>query len=125
MRAGAAAHYSMGPRLRVSLGPVVRHSSTKDNDASLLGQQRPYGSGTFGQLAMRGTVEFDSRAPARAVAGLGNELPTGDGGHINGVRVSMGAMHVPQAWDVTKAYSDAQGEAAAFVGRPRTTGVSA
>ena len=119
VRAGAAAHYSMGPRLRISLGPVVRHSRTEDNDASLLGQQRPYGTGAFGQLALRGTLEFDSRAPAREVAGLGNALSAGDDGHINGVRLSAGATHVPQVWDVTKAYSSAQGEAAAFVGRPR------
>ena len=90
VRAGAAAHYSMGPRLRISLGPVVRHSRTEDNDASLLGQQRPYGTGAFGQLALRGTLEFDSRAPAREVAGLGNALSAGDDGHINGVRLSAG-----------------------------------
>lgn len=111
--------YEWGPRLRVTAGADVRYSRTEDREGSILSELNPYGAGAFSRAAVRGTFLFDSRAPSRKASGLDAILPTDDGEHVNGVRVSAEAFHAPKVWDVKDAYSGGEGSLAAYVGRPR------
>ena len=67
-----AVAYALGrPRSDISLGPVVQYSTSSTNAGRLIGDQQPYGFGTFGEAGVRpgSTLRF-ARQRARCDAGL-------------------------------------------------------
>jgi hypothetical protein len=115
-----ALRFQPGRRFELHVGPQTRVVQTKGGD-SLVEQQGEYGSGKFGEVALRAGFEYDTRgrgvsmteargmAPpdANAVSGA---LP------VNGVRVRAETFFVPKAWDVTESFGGVDGSVAGYVG---------
>jgi outer membrane protein assembly factor BamA len=91
-------------RLRVSVGPVLKHASTDLNTPTFLTAQAPYGSGRFTELGARTSLNFDTRdVPAN---------PT------RGVHLIVGASLYPAIFDVATTFGEVHGEAATFLTAP-------
>lgn len=104
--------YSFAPSYRLELdpidvhvGPVVKFATTDlDDRPTLLGLERPYGSGDFGQLGARVRVSFDRRDVPKA--------PT------RGGIVLAEANVYPAVWSVNETFGDVRGEAATYLTAP-------
>ena len=57
--------YDLGRRFETYLGPEVRYSEAPLDDETTIGIGEAYGTGKFGQVALRGGLHFNSRAAAR------------------------------------------------------------
>jgi hypothetical protein len=62
--------YDLGRRLETYLGPEVRSSETSYDDTTTIGLGEAYGTGKFGQFALRRGIHFDSRQRPDASGGL-------------------------------------------------------
>ena len=91
----------LASRLTLSLGPAVQHFSMRRPQGKFIGQTRPYGSGSFGQLGALAELELDTRdVPAAA---------------RRGAFVTAGGTFYPAAWDVEHAYGDVHLEASTYL----------
>jgi hypothetical protein len=75
----------------LTLGPVFRYSDSRDTDAdTVLGQQQPFGFGSFSEAGLRIGYAFDNRKPHRVLQ--------------PGVQWSADASLVPAVGDVNSTY---------------------
>jgi hypothetical protein len=87
----------LASRLTLALGPTLQHFSMRRPQGTFIGQTRPYGSGSFGQLGALAELVLDTRdVPAAAV---------------RGTFVRAGGTFHPDAWDAEHAYGDVHLEA--------------
>jgi hypothetical protein len=91
---------SLNPLSDISLGPIVRYTTTDSVANRLIAQQRPYGFTTFGQAGLHLRTHYETRYMSdtlkpRAIA-------------------DFTASGYPGMWDVTKPYQSLDGWAAAF-----------
>ena len=114
--------YELGRRFETYLGPEVRYSETAYDDDTTIGIGEAYGTGKFGQIAVRGGVHFDSRQRPDASGGLniaeGLTDARGDE-QASGINIRAAGFFVPEAWDATSSYGGVDGVVAAYVGSPR------
>jgi len=94
-------HYSLSPAFSVGLGAAIRHTDSDTTGASLLAQDRPYGSGSFAEWGVLSEISFDTRDNA--------VTPT------SGVAVTLGGSYYPEMLDVATSYSDVHGEVSAYL----------
>jgi hypothetical protein len=82
----------------VTIGPVAKYTDAHPPATSLIGQQRPYGVGRFGQAGARLAVTLDGRDPemSRALGAL----------------VSAEGSFYPPVWSVSESFGEVHGEAA-------------
>jgi hypothetical protein len=97
----AAVGWSLARHLTAQAGPVLKYSTSDFNQATLLSEVRPYGSGRFGELGAQAALTFDSRDTAAA--------PT------RGAHVTVGGSLYPALWDVTSTFGELHGEAATYL----------
>jgi hypothetical protein len=96
--------WSPGRRLRLSVGPVLKHATTDLDTPSFLASQPPYGSANFTQLGARTRLELDTRdVPAN---------PT------HGAHLTVGASVYPALFDVISTFGEVHGEAATYLTTP-------
>ena len=62
--------YDLGRRFETYLGPEVRYSEAPLDDETTIGIGEAYGTGKFGQVALRGGLHFDSRERPDSSAAL-------------------------------------------------------
>ena len=62
--------YDLGRRFETYLGPEVRYSDAPLDDETTIGIGEAYGTGKFGQVALRGGLHFDSRERPDSSAAL-------------------------------------------------------
>jgi hypothetical protein len=114
--------YELGRRFETYLGPEVRYSETAFDDNTTIGIGEAYGTGKFGQFAVRGGLHFDSRARPDTSESLniaeGLTEATGDE-QVSGVNIRAAGFFVPEAWDATSSYGGVDGVVAAYLGSPR------
>jgi hypothetical protein len=92
----------LGPRaVDVWVGPRLKYQKTDADPATLLGQQRPYGVGDFGQVGANVTVAADTRS---------RPDPLG-----TGLRVSAEANYYPQVWSAEEDFGEVHGEVATYL----------
>ncbi|MHB8078097.1 MAG: hypothetical protein ACYDIE_02415 [Candidatus Krumholzibacteriia bacterium] len=82
--------YALGRRSDLYLGPIVQYSTTAETPDRFLSEQRPYGSGRFGQAGLRLGLLSDGRDRAR------------DPGR--GFLLDLTATVYPAMWDVTSPF---------------------
>ncbi len=98
----AAARLSLAPRLRLTLGPLLKYAHTRPDTATLLARTGPYyGAGNFGQIGTRALVELDTRDMPAAAA--------------QGAYVRLAGEWYPAAWDVVDPFGRVSAEASAYV----------
>ncbi|MGH7701090.1 MAG: BamA/TamA family outer membrane protein [Gemmatimonadales bacterium] len=92
----------LAPRLRLALGPLVKHASTRADPATVFATTGPhYGQGDFDVVGAAASLELDTRdAPVAAARGL---------------RLRIAATAYPAAWDATAAFGTVSAEAATFL----------
>jgi hypothetical protein len=114
--------YDLGRRLETYLGPEVRYSSAPLDDETTIGIGEAYGTGKFGQVALRGGLHFNSRARSdfSSPLNIAEGLSVGPGAEqINGFDLRVSGLLVPEAWDATSSYGAVDGVAAVYLGSPR------
>jgi len=92
----------LSPRLRLTLGPLLKYAHTPSDSGTVLAATGPYyGTGDFGQVGARAALELDTRdfpaAPAR------------------GLHVSIAGQWYPAVWDVVSAFASVSVEAATYL----------
>jgi surface antigen Omp85-like protein len=98
----AAATVPLAPRLRLTLGPLVKYAHTHPDTATLLRRTGPYyGAGNFGQIGTRALLELDTRDVPAAPA--------------EGVHLRLVGEWYPGAWDVVSPFGRVSAEASTYV----------
>jgi hypothetical protein len=95
---------SFSPVSDISLGPIVRYTTTDSVVTRLISQQRPYGFKKFGQAGLRLKAHLDSRYYPDTMKPR--------------VVVDFAGSGFPAMWDVNKAYESLDGYIAAFFTLP-------
>ncbi|MFN8092908.1 MAG: hypothetical protein U0599_11915 [Vicinamibacteria bacterium] len=113
--------FDLGRRFETFVGPEVRYSDTKADDGSIIGASNAYGTGRFGQIAVRGGVHFDSRqqkdaVPLNITEGI---LDDRGGPSTTGVNFDVAGFYVPKTWDVISTYGGVDGVVRAYAGSRR------
>lgn len=102
--------------LDLTLAPLLQYADTQEGD-TLVNQQLPYGSGSFGQVGGWGRLRLDTRRALNRSKGARAALPSvfGQAGYpVSGAYVEAIGAVFPEAWDVEKTYGWVEGEAATF-----------
>jgi hypothetical protein len=92
----------LGPRDSVIVGFRARYATMDSSAGQLIGQQRPYGYGDFGQLALELGYAYDSR-DIRPIPG-------------SGFRLRVQGRVFPGIWDVRSWFGSLEGSAATYLG---------
>jgi hypothetical protein len=103
--------------LDLTLAPLVQWAETEDED-DLVTQEKPYGSGTFGQVGGWARLRLDTRRAMARAAGVKSSLPSifGAAGYpVSGAYVEAIGAAFPKAWDVESGYGWVEGQAAGFL----------
>ncbi len=107
--------------LDVTLAPLVQYADTEDADTqdseTLVSEQSPYGSRTFGQVGAWARLRLDTRRAMNRTAGAKAALPSifGAAGYpVSGVYVEAIGTVFAKAWDVESTYGSVEGQAAGF-----------
>jgi len=103
--------------LDLTLAPALQWAQTED-DEDLVTQDKPYGSGTFGQVGGWARLRLDTRRAMSRAAGAKGSLPSlfGAAGYpVSGVYVEAIGSVFPKAWDVESSYGWVEGQAAGFL----------
>jgi len=92
----------LAPRVRLTLGPLLKYAHTANDPGTILTTTGPYyGAGAFGQVGARAVLELDTRdvtsAPAR------------------GVQVTIAGQWYPAVWDVVNPFGSVSAEASTYL----------
>jgi hypothetical protein len=90
-----------GKHMTWTLGGLAQYTATRERSRTLVGSQRPYGSGTFAEVGVRLAVVMDRR-----------DLPAAP---TKGVRLAAVGTLYPALWDVASTFGDANAEASTYV----------
>jgi hypothetical protein len=118
-----ALRFQPGKRLELHAGAEAKFVQTKGGD-SLVEQERPYGSGRFGEAGLRAGFELDSRGRSVSMTEQrGMTAPDATAASsavpISGVRIQGEGFFVPKAWDVTESFGGLDGSLAGYLGNQR------
>jgi hypothetical protein len=103
--------------LDLTLAPAVQWAKTQD-DEDLVTQEKPYGSGTFGQVGGWARLRLDTRRAMNRTSGTKAALPSlfGAAGYpVSGVYFEAIGSVFPKVWDVESTYGWVEGQAAGFL----------
>jgi len=89
--------------LDLELGLIAARATTSTPDDTFIGQNRPYGVGTFGQAGMRTRLTLGQRDLARTTSAY----------------VWAGGAYYPKVWDVEHPFGNVEGQAAVFLSPAR------
>jgi hypothetical protein len=95
---------SLNPESEISLGPIVRLTTTDSLAGRFISAQRPYGFADFGQAGLQLKLHYDTRYVADTVKPR--------------AVVDISGTGYPAMWDVKKAYEAVSAVAAAYITLP-------
>ena len=96
--------FSFAPGSDISIGPIVRYTTTDSTRSEFLASTRPYGFSTFGQAGAQLALQYDSRiVPDSSKPRFMLEL--------------TGSAY-PGTWDASSAYESVEGVAVGYVTIP-------
>lgn len=117
-----AVGWSFGPESDVTVGPVLRYTSTDSVANRFISNERPYGFDSFGQAGIRFALQHDTRNEVdTARRRLGDLVLTSAGEAPLWGTVNVSASAYPAMWDVASAYQDLSADAAAYLTFPVLT----
>jgi outer membrane protein assembly factor BamA len=92
----------LAPRLRLTAGPSLKYSHTRDDPGTFLATTGPYyGTGDFGEVGARTQLDFDTRDHPAAAA--------------RGGRVTVAGQWYPALWNVADPFARIQAEASTYL----------
>jgi hypothetical protein len=101
----------------LTLTPLVQYAQTEEDEDSLVVQDAPYGSASFGQVGGWARLRLDTRQSMSRAKGARAALPSifGAAGYpVSGAYVEAIGAVFPKAWDVENTYGWVEGQAATF-----------
>ena len=99
--------WALGRRTDVTLGPIVKYSTTDSTGTNFISETRPYGSGDFRQAGLQLALHKDTRERPRD--------------KYRGVLLDLSATVYPQIWDVNSTFGVLSAVSAAYVTVPFLT----
>ncbi|MEO7368308.1 MAG: BamA/TamA family outer membrane protein [Gemmatimonadaceae bacterium] len=96
--------FSPNPVSDISIGPIVRYTTTDSVRNRFISQTNPYGTGSFGQAGMQLKAHYETRSKPDTLKPRGVLDFAGSG--------------YPSLWDAKSAYGSVDGFAAAFMTLP-------
>ena len=91
----------LGKRTSITFGPALKYTTNDENAAELVNQARPYGAGSFGELALNGGLAFDGRDSRM--------FPR------RGLFLAVRGTLFPRAWDVQETFGEANVSVAGYL----------
>jgi hypothetical protein len=117
--------FSPNSRSDISLGPIVRYTSTDSTANRFISQQRPYGFDSFGQAGLQLQLHFDTRGSPELfdVGGRNVLVAMGEGDHPPMLwgKLDFNASAYPGMMDVETGYEKIAGVAHAYLTIPFLT----
>jgi hypothetical protein len=114
--------YEPDKRLELYTGVEVRGQKPVGDQQTLVEQEKPYGSGNFGEVMFRTGFDFDSRGRALNLAALmAFDLSAAEEVVVNGVRLQGEVMYAPEAWDVTSDFGGLEGAVSGYLGNKKVS----
>jgi hypothetical protein len=108
------------PRFQLTLGPEFRYARADMDDPTLLAEEAPYGSGTFGSARFRATIEADTRRITNTnlldIASGSTSSEPSDQPPGSGIRFWASTYVTPSILDAENPYGGLEGFVAGFVG---------
>ncbi len=117
-----ALRWQPGPNFDLHAGIEAKLVEERGGD-SLVEQERPYGTGGFGEVGLRAGFEYDTRGRSlgltaqRALAAP--EASATQPQRVTGLRLVAEGVLVPKAWDATATFGGLDGSLAGYVGNQR------
>lgn len=101
----------LGARAWLSTGPVLRYVSTDDDTKRLIGQLRPYGIASTGQLGWVVGAAFSNREfpGAHEIVAMDDVRRLGPPAVGPGVSVDVDARYYPDLWNLDRPYLAVEG----------------
>ena len=96
--------FSLNPVSDISIGPIVRYTTTDSVGGQFIASERPYGFPHFGQAGLQLKLHYDSRYVADTLKPRGV--------------LDFNASGYPSMWDAKSRYEAISGVAAAFITLP-------
>ena len=104
------------------MGPEIIYSRSGQDEGTVLFDEMPYGTGRFSRVAMRASMELDTRSKTHtSLFDLASGTSTGESVDLppgRGLRVVGSTFVTPAAMDVEQTYGGLDGSVAAYVGNP-------
>jgi hypothetical protein len=115
-----ALRYQASKAFELHVGAEAKVIQTKGGD-SLVEQEQVYGSGTFGEAALRAGLEYDSRGRGVGMTELrGMAAPDATAAAmappVTGVRVLAEGFFVPKGWDAAESFGGVEGSVSGYLG---------
>ena len=110
---------SPNSRSDISVGPIIRYTSTDSTANRFISQQRPYGFSSFGQAGLQLKAHYDTRRDELPDLGGGTELLKLEKNYpaVWG-KLDLAASAYPGALDVATAYQKIGGAVSAYLTAP-------
>ena len=109
---------SFAPGTELSIGPIVRFTSTDSTAGRFISEQRPYGFGDFGQAGVQLQMEYDSRdLPISGSSGRSKGLTARALPPVWG-KAELVASAYPGFWDAKTAYQEMSAVAMSYLTMP-------
>ena len=107
------------------LGAEIKGVDSTKDELSLVEQERPYGAGRFGEVAVRVGFDLDSRNRVSTLGLTPAELTAATSGtKLSGLRLTGEGFYMPKALDVEEGFGGVGGELAGYLGN-RTLSLAA
>ena len=107
------------PQFQMTVGPELRHARSDQDDPTLLAEEAPYGTGLFGSLRFKATVEADSRQQTNTnIMDLASGGPNRESDQPPGVGIRFRASTfvAPPGLDVDSTYGGVDGQVVGYFG---------
>jgi hypothetical protein len=113
---------SFGPESDVTIGPILRYTTTDSVANRFIARERPYGFESFGQAGIRLDLHHDTRNEVDTVRRrLGGIVLSPPQDPPLWGTVDFSASAYPSMWDVVSSYQDLSAGAAAYLTLPVLT----
>ena len=113
--------YSFGPDSDISLGPIVRYTTTDSTVNRFITQERPYGFATFGQAGLQLRLYHDTRMTLDTGVTKGPFTVVPPEKPLFWGTLDMTGSYYPGMWDAESAYEELAGVATAYLTVPVMT----
>jgi hypothetical protein len=94
-------HLPLASSLSLSLGPIIKYSTTNMSQDNFISIIRPYGAGKFGQIGVHGRLSFDTRNNKSAAT--------------HGTHIFLDGKYFPALWDVESDFGYIRIESSIFL----------
>jgi outer membrane protein assembly factor BamA len=92
--------FSVGKAAELSLGVRAQYTATRENDETVVGITKPYGSGRFGEVGATAELTLDRRDVVNAPS--------------KGATLELGASAFPAVWSLDRPYGEVHGTATTY-----------